>query len=206
MILIGAGGHGKVVLDAALLAGLSVESIFDDVPATEELFGVPVCRPSADWREVAVGTEFLVAVGDNQARARIYTRLLQLGAVPRCVLHPRSWVSPRASLGGAVFAAAMATVNPGTEIGEDCILNTSCSVDHDCRVGRHTHLCPGVRLAGGVKVGEYTTVGTGACVLPGVRIGNHVLVGAGAVVNRDIPDGVTVAGVPARVIKKRESE
>lgn len=200
MVLIGAGGHGKVVLDAALLAGINVELIFDHKPVAEELFGIRVCRPSADWREVAPGTEFIVALGDNETRARIYTQLLQRSAVPRCVLHPRSWVSPRAALGGGVFVAAMAAVNPGAEIGDDCILNTSCSVDHDCQIGRHTHLCPGVRLAGGVKVGEYTTIGTGACVLPGVRIGDHVLVGAGAVVTRDVPDGITVVGVPARGI------
>ena len=145
-----------------------------------------------------MGNEFLVAVGDDATRASLFEELIIQGATPVNVIHPRAWVSPRVELGRGIFIAAMAVVNPGARIGDNCILNTSCSVDHDCQIEAHVHLCPGVRLAGGVTVGTLTMIGTGAVVLPGVRIGARCVVGAGAVVVRDVADGSVVAGVPAR--------
>ena len=197
MILIGAGGHGKVVLDAALLAGVKVDVLLDDAPGCDALFGVPVRRRAADGADFSEGGEFLVSIGDDETRRRVFDELVSRGVVPVNIVHPKAWISPRAELGRGVFAAALAVVNPGAKVGDDCILNTACSVDHDCEVGAHVHLCPGVRLAGGVSVGALTMVGTGAMVLPGVRIGERCVVGAGAVVTRDVADGCVVAGVPA---------
>jgi acetyltransferase-like isoleucine patch superfamily enzyme len=91
-------------------------------------------------------------------------------------------------------------------IGDDCIVNTSASVDHDCVVGDHVHLCPGVHLAGAVNVGSGTMIGTGAVILPVIQIGKGCVVGAGAVVNRDLPDGVIAFGVPARVQRGRRAD
>ncbi len=93
-------------------------------------------------------------------------------------------------------------INPGPVVHDNCIINTSASIDHDCVVGEHTHVCPGVRLAGNVRVGPRTMIGVGASVLPGVRIGEGCVIGAGAVVNRDLPDHVVAYGVPARVQRK----
>ena len=200
MILVGAGGHAKVVLDAALLAGMTVEALLDDNPATTRLWDVQVMKRTGDWASMVAGKEFLVAIGDDQIRARLFEDIVAAGGRPVNVVHPRAWVSPRASVGRGVFAAASAVVNPGAVIGDNCILNTACSVDHDCHVGHHVHVCPGVRLAGQVSVGAWTMIGTGASVLPGVRIGMQCKVGAGAVVTRDVADFSVVVGVPARVV------
>jgi sugar O-acyltransferase (sialic acid O-acetyltransferase NeuD family) len=202
LCIFGAGGHGKVVLDAACAMGLTVDFLVDDVPAAATLNGVPVMAThQADWQAQAV-FEFLVAVGDNANRASLYRELLAKGGVPINVIHPRAVISPRAALGKGVFVAAGVVVNPEARIGDNVILNTSCSVDHDCVVGDHVHLCPGVRLAGEVNVGALTLVGTGACILPRVRIGERSVIGAGSVVNRDIPPGVVAYGVPARIHRK----
>jgi acetyltransferase EpsM len=201
MILFGAGGHAKVVLDAALVAGLEVEMVLDDDPPGAELFGIPVRQRNDVAPEWLARQNFLVAIGDDGIRGRLFEELKAQGGTPVNIIHPKAWISPRAETGQGVFAAALAVVNPGTRIGDNCILNTACSVDHDCHIGAHVHLCPGVHLAGQVQVGAYTMIGTGASVLPGVRIGRRCVVGAGAVVTKEVPDGRVVAGVPAREIK-----
>ena len=95
-------------------------------------------------------------------------------------------------------------VNPGARIGSNVVLNTACSVDHDCVVADHAQLCPGVHLGGNVTVGELAMVGTGVSVIPGVRIGSGCTIGAGAVVTRDIPDNSLAVGVPARVVSREQ--
>lgn len=200
MILIGAGGHAKVVLDAALLMGTKVEVLLDDNPPATRLWDTPVVRRSGEWSLAVAGKDFLVSIGDDHIRARLFADLVAAGGRPVNVLHPRACVSPRASFGRGVFVAALAVVNPGAAIGDDCILNTSCSVDHDCVLGPHVHVCPGARLAGQVSIGALTMVGTGASILPGVRVGEDCRIGAGAVVTRDVPDHSVVAGVPAREV------
>ena len=99
---------------------------------------------------------------------------------------------------------ANATVNVDAHVGDNAILNTACSIDHDCVIGAHAHVAPGVTLAGGVTVGEGTLVGIGAIAIPGMAIGADSIIGAGAVVTADVPDRSVVAGVPARVIRHLE--
>lgn len=194
-----------MVLDAALLAGMAVEALLDDHPSVDRLWDIPVLRRSGEWGLAVAGKEFLVAIGDDGVRARLFDELRAGGGVPVNVVHPRAWISPRAKVGRGVFIAAAAVVNPGAFIGDNCILNTACSVDHDCHIEDHVHVCPGVRLAGQVSVGAWTMIGTGASILPGVRLGKQCKVGAGAVVTRDVADFSVVVGVPARVIGREES-
>lgn len=189
-----------MVLDAALLAGIGPEALLDDNPTTSRLWDVPVIRRTGEWAAMVAGKEFLVAIGDDHTRARLFEEIVKAGGRPVNVVHPRAWLSPRALCGSGIFVAASAVVNPGAVIGDNCILNTSCSVDHDCVLGDHVHVCPGVRLAGQVKVGALTMVGTGASVLPGVRIGEDCRIGAGAAVIHDVADHSVVVGVPARGI------
>jgi acetyltransferase EpsM len=199
LILFGAGGHGKVVLDAALAAKREIAFIVDDAPHDKDLLGLSVvCSQDQRW----LGLEefrFVVAVGDNDTRAKIFAQLKARNGIPENVVHPRTVISPFASLGLGIVCFAGIVINPGTVISDNCIINTSASIDHDCRLGAHVHICPGVRLAGSVCVGEGTMIGTGASILPGIKIGEHCVIGAGAVVSRDLPDGVVAYGVPARV-------
>lgn len=199
LVLFGASGHGKVVMDAALECGLEVALVADDQPSRQTLLGVRVVSSDAPEFRNLGGFSFVVSIGANQARARVYARLLALGGEPTTLVHPRAVVSRHATLGGGTVVLAGAVVNAGAVIEENSILNTACSVDHDCVVGKHAHLCPGVRLAGGVFVGEGSMIGTGASVIPGQRVGEWSRVGAGAVVVRNLPERVIAFGVPARV-------
>jgi UDP-perosamine 4-acetyltransferase len=202
---VGAGTHAKSLLEAIRSAGLfQVAALVDDDSAREgsELVGVPVVGASGLERLRADGVAHAFTgvggVGDASGRRRVFERLRAAGFELPPIVHAAAIVSPWACLGHGAQVLAGAIVNVGAEIGDGVIVNTGAIVEHDCRVGEHAHLAPGTRLAGLVTVGEGAHVGIGAVAIEGVRIGAGALVAAGAVVVRDVPDGVSVAGVPAR--------
>lgn len=201
LLIYGAGGHSKVVFDAARSAGMTVHVLADDDDALEEAYGLRVINPQRDWSLLPSPFSYIVAIGDNPARTRVFEELRKRGCVPLSVLHRSAIVATGATVGDGTLLCAGAVINPGARLGINCILNTCASVDHDCLVGDHVHLCPGVRLGGDVVVGSGTMIGLGAVVLPGVKVGAECIVGAGAVVNRDIPARVVAYGNPARVRK-----
>jgi sugar O-acyltransferase (sialic acid O-acetyltransferase NeuD family) len=194
----GAGGHAKVVADALLAAGQSEFAGFlDDDPASwgSHILGYPVLGPITAWSDSVV-----VALGDNGSRKLIFEQLLAAGATLISVVHPSAVLGRGVKLGRGVVALANVVVNAGSSIGDNVILNTACSVDHDNEIASHVHLAPSVHTAGGVRVGEGAFVGIGASVLPNVSIGAWAIVGAGAVVTAAVPDRVTVVGAPAKKI------
>jgi sugar O-acyltransferase (sialic acid O-acetyltransferase NeuD family) len=202
LIIYGAGGHGKVVIDIARQVGLTVSLLLDDKASDLQIGALKVTHAlHARWKELQEFS-FLVAIGDNLSRERIFTQMLARGGIPKSLIHPFTAVSVSAVICGGVSVCAGAVINPEAVVEDDCIINTGASVDHDCVVGEHSHICPGVRLAGNVRVGPRTMIGTGASVLPGVHIGEGCRVGAGAVVNRDLPAHVIAFGVPARIHNK----
>ena len=200
IIVIGAGGHGKVVADAVAAGGQhKVVGFLDDAPCSwgGHLVGHPVLGAVSTWLDRGAD-EVVIAVGDNRQRRRLFDQLTAAGAVVTSVVHPRAAVGIGVSIGRGTVAFANVVINSDSRIGDNVILNTMCSVDHDAEVAAHSHIAPGARLAGDVRVGEGAFVGMGAVVCPGVRIGNWAVVGAGAVVTRDVADHATVVGVPAR--------
>jgi sugar O-acyltransferase (sialic acid O-acetyltransferase NeuD family) len=207
LVIYGAGGHGKVVADAARSAGYHVVGFIDDSPsrAGTRIWDLPVvcwdefsAQPEP-WRRAA----FAVAVGVNGVRARIQSRLEEAGGEIASVVHARAIISPLARLGAGTVVLGGAVVNPDAVVGRGCIVNTGAIVEHDCEIGDFVHLSPNVALGGTVSIGDRSHVGLGAVVLPGVRVGADVTVGAGAVVIRDVPDGTTVVGVPAEPLQRR---
>jgi sugar O-acyltransferase (sialic acid O-acetyltransferase NeuD family) len=196
VILVGSGGHAKVVLATAQAAGIAVARVVDDNPARHghRLLGVPIEGPTADVL-ADPGALAVLAIGDNRARQR-------LAAGARCtfatVVHPGAIVHPTVTVGGGTVVFAGVVVQPETRLGEHVIVNTGASIDHDCVIGDHAHIAPGVHLAGGVTVGEGSFLGVGTGVIPGIHIGSWATVGAGAAVVRDLPAGCTAVGVPAR--------
>ena len=202
MIIYGAGGHGQVVLDMALAAGLAVAWVLDDSRENTSLYGIPLARPDESHWRPSGSWHFLIAVGRNSTRAKLYQKARGLGGTPINVIHPKTVLTERCQLDSGIAVMAGVVVNPGARIGCNVVLNTACSVDHDCVVADHAQLCPGVHLGGNVKVGELTMVGTGVSVIPGVRIGCRCEIGAGAVVTRDIPDNSLAVGVPAKVVSQ----
>ncbi len=200
ILIVGAGGHAKVVADILLCQGLAVLGYVDDDPSSwgEQRLGLPVLGGIDRWTE-HTPDGLVMGVGGNAARQAIVRRLGEAAAdMWRNAVHPSATVAPSVRLGVGVVIAAQAALNPDTVVGDHVIINTGATVDHDCILGEYSHIAPGAHLAGGVQVGAGTLVGVGVSVIPYQTIGSWSTIGAGATVVREIPGHVTAYGVPAR--------
>lgn len=207
MLILGAGGHGRVVLDILLQAhkhrvagfldnnrdivnrridGIPVMGVLDDLPAIAE-------------RESIYGV--IIAIGDNGTRRGLARQVEHIGLELISAIHPSAAIARSAMIGRNVVVAAGAIVCANCQIGDSVILNTGCIVDHQTMIGEGTHICPGVRIAGRVKVEPGVFVGIGATIVPKVTLGCEAIVGAGAVVIEDVLPMATVVGVPAKPIR-----
>ena len=205
LIIWGAGGHGKVVLDIARATGLYCEIAFvdDSCAAPGGYFCNCELLPLSEGFEAlkARGYRcFVVAIGDNLVRERRFQEGADKGFDPATLIHPATVVSSSARIGGGSVVMPRAVVNAAAVIGRNCILNTGVIAEHDCHVGDHVHLAPGVVLGGNVTVEPCALLGIGTIVLPGMKIGSGAIVGAGAVVLDSVPPGTTSVGVPAKVL------
>lgn len=200
LLIFGAGGHGRVVADAALLAGDWTHVLASDRdPARcvgELLPGVAVMRPE---EATPASTAVHVAIGNAAAREREVATLA--AGMLTTVAHPRASISVHAQVGAGCFVAAQAVVGPGARLGTSVIVNHGAVVDHDVAVGDFSHIAPLAALGGGAQVGRRVLVGSGACILPGVRVADDAVVGAGAVVADHLIEPGVYAGVPARRLK-----
>lgn len=199
LILLGGGGHARVVADAARCSGVSIGGLLDDSDRPHAAAdSIDHLAPLADLHHLDAH-DWIIALGDLATRRALIERL-PAHARAASVIHPSAIVSDRAHIGAGVFIGPGAIVNAGAHIDAHAIINSGAIVEHDCRVGVNTHIAPSATLAGNVSVGAHTLVGLGAKVLPGVAVGDACVVGAGAVVTHDVPDGATAIGVPARVL------
>jgi UDP-perosamine 4-acetyltransferase len=204
VVIVGSGGHAKVVIELiraegkyqiAGCTGLEENGfVLGDVPIVGNDNVLPTLLSKG------IGRAF-IAIGDNRLRMRLTTQLSEMGFEIINAISADSVVSPSAMLGRGIAIMAGAIINSGTRIENGAIINTNASVDHDCRVGAGVHVGPGSTLGGNVELGEEAFLGAGATVIPGIRVGRSAIVGAGSVVIRNVPDEVTVAGVPARLIQ-----
>lgn len=203
VIVMTRGGQGRVVMDTCVAAGHRPIGILDDTPAgPAEYHGVPVIGRPDEWRKVAPGTGFVLAIGQRQ-RIELGRALQAAGYPLPSVVHPMSFVSPSVKLADGAIVLSGCTINADASIGEFVIVNASCSVDHDNVLETASQLGPGVVFPGNVRVCEGAFVGAGAVSLPGKTIGAWSVVGAGALVTKDVAPGVTVAGSPARELPRR---
>jgi UDP-perosamine 4-acetyltransferase len=200
VVVIGAGGHGKVVVSTLLAAGVRVPCVLDDEEEKwgSEIFGVPVRGPVSNG--VEFGRVGVLGIGRNEERKR-FAEALNLDWAT--VIHPHAWVHPSVRLGEGSVVFAGAIIQPDTVIGRHVIVNTGALIDHDCEIGDYAHVAPGVQLAGGVKLSEGVFFGIGSCAIPGVHVGERTTVGAGAAVVDDLPSDVIAVGVPARVLERK---
>lgn len=205
VVVIGAGGHGKVVADAALAAGLSVLGFVDD-RVCGEILGLPVASCVAGLEALSANTSgtselgFIVAIGDNDTRKRLFETYSAQGLCPQSIIHPAAAVSCSARIGAGTYIGAEAVVNPQAQVGVDVIINTRASVEHDCIVGDHAFVAPHALMCGGSHVGEGALLGASATVGVGLSVGDWSRVGEGAVVKRDLPARIIAVGVPAHVV------
>lgn len=199
LLVIGAGGHAKVVVDAAIAAGYEIAGVVGREGDSGAILGTQV---SYD-RSAIVADGFIAAIGDNRARAEYFSACVAEELQPVSVVHPSAIIGREAVVEDGAFVAAGVVVNSGARIGANAILNTGCTVDHDCRIGAHAHIGPSASLCGSVSVGEGALMGVGSCAIPGANIGDWAVVGAGAAVVRDVPADSVWAGVPARDIADR---
>lgn len=205
VIIIGAGGHAKVLVDCLCLQGVDVIGVLDKCYSEKDRgVELPMIGDDSAISAYASDAVELVngigSVGDTNLRTEVYNKFKNWGYHFRQVIHPTAIVAKDCILGEGVQIMAGAVVNTGARIAADSIVNTGSIVDHECNIGAHVHIAPGVTLSGGVQLGDYCHIGTGATVIQGITIGEKALVGAGAVVIHDVTAGAKVLGIPARMV------
>src|SRR3989338_8385118 len=201
IVVFGAGGHGKVVLDILLESGSDVLGFLDDDSSKsgEEIRGFKVL---GDWSYIERNGSVRAAlgIGNNAIREKVFRRAKDRGIKVISAIHPDAVVSKDARIGEGVVIMPGAVINPGSVLDDGSVVNTGATVDHDCHLERFCQIWPGAHLAGTVRVGELSYVGTGASVIQNINIGKNVMIGAGAVIVSDVPDDVTIVGNPGRII------
>lgn len=208
LVIVGAGGHGKVCADVATLMGNWDEIVFVDQK-------YPEVKTCGAWQVVAASLDnatdverisdadssFFVAIGDNHIRDKVHAACKKLGCNPVTLIHPSAIVAGDTEIGLGTVVCAGAVVNIGAKISDCCIINTGATIDHDCLIAKAVHISPGAHLAGEVSVGDCAWLGTGVSTKQVLNIGSNVVIGVGAAVVDDCIEPGTYVGVPAKRIK-----
>lgn len=192
VVIIGGGGHARVVIDALRTAGRRIAGVIDlkvpeRLPPDVPYLGSDMRAVSARDVELALGVGS-VEVGEKNRRPEIFGEGTRAGFTWASVRHASAVIAPDVQLGEGVQLMAGCVVQPGTRLGDNVIVNTRASIDHDCLVGEHSHIAPGVVLSGGVVIGAGSHLGTGCIVIQGVTVGTGAFVGAGTVVTGPVGD------------------
>lgn len=196
MILYGASGHCRVVVDIVEALGIPIDYIVDDNPEITDLLGYEVRRNSGCFDDA------IITIGQNWTRKRIFEQI----KVNRYVkaVHPTAIISPRATIGEGSVVMQGAIIQSCATVGRHCIVNTGASIGHDVTVGDFVHVASHATITGGATIGEGTWIGAGSVIRQGVHIGAWTMIGAGSVVVDDIPDGVVAFGNKCIVRHKNE--
>ncbi len=197
MILFGASGHCKSVIDIAESIGEKISLIYDDNPRTESICCIHVEKYVEGFNNLK--TQWIISIGNNKIRKRVRGKLLENYGT---LCHRTASISSWSSIGVGTVVMAKTVINAGVLIGEHCIINSGAVVEHDCVLEDFVHISPNASLAGNVTVREGAHIGIGACILPGISVGKWSTIGAGAVITKDVPDGVVMVGNPGRILNK----
>ena len=207
VLIIGAGGHGKVLADALLVLGHSVIGFTDANPDkwNTTVLGCPVLGGDDIVKRHEIDSVVLAngigSAGDLSTRRSTYLRFASLGYRFTTVVHPGATVAKSVRLGEGVQIMAGAIIQADAYIGDNTIINTGAVVDHDCVIGRHCHVAPGCSLSGGIEIADESHIGTGVSIRQGIKLGTRTVVGAGAAIVADFPGEGMIAGVPARIVE-----
>lgn len=202
-VVIGAGGHGKVVVSVLQAAGRVVDAVFDDDRSLwgTRILGVPVKGPIEVLKHDPKRFAGIIGIGAGDLRRQI-AEMVDMEWLT--AIHPSATVHPSVKLGTGTVVFAGAVIQPDVVVGDHVIVNTSASVDHDCQVGSFVGIGPGTHLSGTVNIADGSLLGTGCCVLPNVCIGSDATIGAGTVVIEDVERGCTVVGPTPRIVRRPE--
>ncbi|PXA96510.1 hypothetical protein DMC18_01255 [Caulobacter sp. D5] len=201
LVIVGSGGHAKVIIEIARAEGrFDLVGCTDSHSTAPDVLGVPMLGDDSMLPGLlANGTRHaFVALGANALRLRLGRALLAQGFEMPSLIHPSAIISPSARIGRGVAVMAGAVINASAEIGDFCIVNTLASIDHDCVLEDGVHVAPRTALAGCVHLEEAVFLGAGAVAIPGIRVGTRTVIGAGGVVVSDLPPNAVAVGVPAR--------
>ena len=210
VIGIGAGEHARVIIDILRLRGeIEIVGLLDANPNIwgTKIEGVPVLGDDCKLQEIFSNgvTCAFNGIGSSPKilpRKLVYLQASAIGFNFIEAIHPSAIIATSVNMGPGVTIMSQAVVNSGAELGSNVILNTGTIVEHDCIIGNHTHVATGSRIGGSVNIGDDCHIGLGACVRNGVSIGEGSIVGTGAAVVDNVPKGVVVGGVPARLLKQ----
>ena len=202
LVVVGAGGHAKVVIEILQAAGSTISYCVGSSDATNECLGIPVLKGDV-WLETLYGRGYsrvFIGIGSNQLRLKLADLARNIGYELVNAVSPSAIISPSAKIGVGVAVMAGAVINAEAEIGDLAIINTGATIDHNCSIGQAVHIAPQSALAGTVLVNEGAFLGIGCRIIPNICIGEWSVIGAGAVVVRNIPKNVTAVGIPAKVL------
>lgn len=200
LVIIGAGGHGKVCADVALKMNKWEEIVFlDNEKKNETVLGLKVVDGSFNWKDYLHDYDFFIAIGNNKVRENLHLELVQFKATIATLIHPTALLAVDVTIGVGCLLTGGVIVNPSSRIGKGVILNTGCTIDHDNQIGDFVHISPGVHLAGAVSIGNRSWIGIGSIVKNNVGICDDVIVGAGGVVVKNIKESGAYIGVPVKL-------
>lgn len=209
LILLGGGGHCKVVIDTLLLEGeYKVVGITDlQEKIGKKVAGVPIIGTDSaleDYYKRGVSFSFITAgsIGIPSLRITLFNLAKKIGFEFPNIVHPNATISKFAKIGKGNYIAPGVIINSGANIGNNCIINTGAVIDHDCEIGDFVHIAPGVVMSGGVEIGKYSHIGTGSSIVQNLKIGKNTIVGAGSVVVKDIGDNIVAYGNPCKKRRK----
>lgn len=207
LVLLGAGGHARVLAALARAAGHPILGVCDPVLAASDV---------ACWEDMDVlgddhaldqlapdRVALMLGVGQltsGNLREKLYATWRARGYAFPVLVHPTAWVAPGVMLSDGVQVMAGVVIQPGCEIGENSIINTRAGIDHDCKIGRDVHVAPGATLCGSVTVEDGAFIGAGATVIQGLRVGERAVVGAGVTLVRKLANKMTILGAANRFI------
>lgn len=211
IVLIGAGGHCKVIIDIIKNTNeYEIVGITDENEKLDNILDIPIIGNDSVLEQIfnsGVHYAFICigALNNINLRNLIHKKLKLIGFKLPILIHKNSVVSKFTHIQDGTCVMPGAIINAGSHIGKNCIINTGSVIEHDCKIGDNVHISPNVSIAGGVNVGYNTHIGIGSSIIQGISLGNNVTIGAGAVVINNINDNTLAVGVPAKVIRIKDS-